>query len=235
MTLPVAILAGGLATRLRPITERIPKALVDVAGEPFIVRQLRYLKQEGVEEVVLCIGHLGAQVEALIGDGSGHGLKVRYSWDGPTQLGTGGALRKALPLLGPAFFVFYGDSYLPIRFSAVEADHVRQDSPALMTVLENRNRWDRSNVVWNGQRIVEYNKKTQRPEMTHIDYGLAILSAAILEKQPADQAFDLAEIYHELSLAGQLAGHEVHERFYEIGSHQGLAETIAYFSQRTTA
>lgn len=234
MTLPVAILAGGLATRLRPITEKIPKALVDVAGEPFIARQLRYLKQEGIREVVLCLGHLGEQVQAVVGDGQAFGLSVRYSWDGETQLGTGGALCKALPLLGELFFVFYGDSYLPIDFSAVEADYFRQGKPALMTALNNQNRWDRSNVAWDGSHIAEYNKKAPRPEMTHIDYGLAILSATILQDRPPDQAFDLAELYHSLSLDGQLAGHEVHQRFYEIGSHQGLAETIAYFSQGTT-
>jgi len=234
MTLPVAILAGGLATRLRPITERIPKALVDVAGEPFVARQLRYLKRQGVQQVVLCLGHLGEQVEAVVGDGASFGLDVHYSWDGPTPLGTGGALRKALPLLGSAFFVFYGDSYLPIDFCAVERDFIRLNLPALMTVLHNQNRWDQSNVVLEGGRIAEYNKKQRKPEMTHIDYGLAILTASTLQGRPLNEAFDLADLYHDLSLQNQLACHEVQERFYEIGSHQGLAETIAYFSQGTT-
>jgi NDP-sugar pyrophosphorylase family protein len=231
MTLPVAILAGGLATRLRPITERIPKSLVDVAGEPFIARQLRYLKGQGLTDVVLCLGHLGEQVQAVVGDGAGFGLSVRYALDGPTLLGTGGALRNALPLLGDAFFVFYGDSFLPIDFNAVEADFLRSGQPALMTVLHNRNRWDRSNVLLAGARIAEYNKRAPRPEMTHIDYGLGILSAATLQPKPAGAAFDLADLYHELSLSGRLACHEVHERFYEIGSHQGLSETIDYFSR----
>ncbi len=234
MTLPVAILAGGLATRLRPITERIPKALVDVAGQPFIARQLRYLQGQGVQHVVLCLGHLGEQVQAVVGNGETFGLKVDYSWDGPHQLGTAGALRKALHLLGPAFFVFYGDSYLPIDFAAVERDFTRFGKPALMTVLHNQNQWDKSNVLLEGGRIVEYNKQQPRPEMTHIDYGLAIVSATTLRDKPVGQAFDLADVYHELSVTNQLAGHEVHQRFYEIGSHQGLAETIAYFSLGTT-
>ena len=116
MTLPVAILAGGLATRLRPITEKIPKSLVDVAGEPFIVRQLDYLFRQRVRDVVLCIGYLGEMIEAVVGDGSRFGLRVSYSIDGPILLGTGGALRRAAPLLGEAFFVLYGDSYLPVDY-----------------------------------------------------------------------------------------------------------------------
>jgi NDP-sugar pyrophosphorylase family protein len=234
MTLPVAILAGGLATRLMPVTESIPKALVHVAGQPFVARQLDHLRQQGLHDVVLCLGHLGEQVEAVVGDGAAFGLRVRYSWDGPRRLGTGGALRKALPLLGPAFLVYYGDSYLPIDFGAVERDFVRAGKPALMTVLRNDNRWDRSNVLLEGQRIVEYNKTHPRPEMAHIDYGLGVLSSVALADRPLDEAFDLADLYHDLSLKNLLAGHEVHQRFYEIGSHQGLAETIEYFSQGTT-
>jgi len=229
--LPVAILAGGLATRLRPITETIPKALIDVAGKPFVVRQLDYLRRQGVTSVVLCISYLGERVEAVVGDGSAFGLEVRYSWDGPRLLGTGGALRQALPLLGEQFFVFYGDSYLPIDFRAVERDYLASGKPALMTVLKNGDQWDKSNVLFRGGCITEYNKRTPRPEMAYIDYGLGVLSALVLENAPAEEPFDLADIYHELSLKGLLAGHEVFERFYEIGSHKGLEETIDYFKE----
>ncbi|MCR4348010.1 MAG: nucleotidyltransferase family protein [Sulfuricaulis sp.] len=235
MSLPVAVLAGGLATRLRPITEKIPKALVDVAGQPFVVRQLDYLRQQGISRVVLCLGYLGAQVEAVVGDGSAFGLDVRYSWDGPRLLGTGGALRQALPLLGEQFFIFYGDSYLPIDFRAVERDFLASGKPALMTVLKNGNQWDKSNVLFRDGRIAEYNKRAPRPEMTHIDYGLGVMSASVLENALANEPFDLADIYHELSIRGVLAGHEVFERFYEIGSHKGLDETIEYFSKEEKA
>ena len=223
--LPVAILAGGLATRLRPITTTIPKALVEVAGKPFIRHQLAYLKAQGISEVVMCIGYLGEMIEADVGDGSTFGLKVRYSPDGEKLLGTGGALKQALPLLGDAFFVLYGDSFLPIDFGAVERDFVSSGKPALMTVLENGNRWDKSNVVYRDHQIVEYNKAQTRPEMMHIDYGLGVLSREVFDQTPDGEAFDLAQIYHELSVAGQLAGHEVHQRFYEIGSFEGLKET----------
>jgi NDP-sugar pyrophosphorylase family protein len=230
MSLPVAVLAGGLSTRLRPITETIPKALVDVAGKPFVTRQLEYLRQQGITRVVMCLAHLGEQVEAFVGDGSSFGLEVRYSWDGPSLLGTGGALKRALPLLGEQFFVFYGDSYLPIDFRTVEQGFFASGKPALMTVLKNDDRWDKSNVLLRDGCIIEYNKRAPRPEMAHIDYGLGVLSASLLETV-VDGPVDLADIYHELSTRGLLAGWEVFGRFYEIGSHKGLNETIEYFKK----
>ena len=223
--LPVAILAGGLATRLRPITTTLPKALVEVGGKPFIRHQLSYLKAQGASEVVMCIGYLGEMIEADVGDGSAYGLKVRYSPDGDKLLGTGGALKQALPLLGDAFFVLYGDSFLPIDFAAVERDFNDSGKPALMTVLENGDRWDKSNVLYRDHQIVEYNKAHTRPDMAHIDYGLGIVRKEIFNDTPDGEPFDLAEIYHQLSITGQLAGHEVHQRFYEIGSFEGLKET----------
>ncbi|MHB8138577.1 MAG: nucleotidyltransferase family protein [Smithellaceae bacterium] len=229
MSMTVAIVAGGLATRLYPITQTIPKSLVDVAGKPFIIRQLDYLKQQGITRVVLCLGYLGDQVEAVVGDGSVFGLDVFYSWDGPILLGTGGALRQALPLLGEQFFVFYGDSYLPIDFQAVAQGFLASCKPALMTVLKNHDQWDKSNVLFGGGCITEYNKRAPRPEMAHIDYGLGILSSSVLKNIPANVPFDLADIYHKLSLQGLLAGYEVFERFYEIGSQKGLSDTIEYF------
>ena len=229
--LAVAILAGGLATRLHPITETIPKSLVDVAGIPFIVRQLAYLCRQGITDVVLCIGYLGEQVMALVGDGSSFGLKVTYSWDGSKLMGTGGALKQALPLLGEQFFVFYGDSYLPIDFRKVEESFHYSCKPALMTVLRNDDFWDKSNVLFQNNHIIEYNKRIQIPEMAYIDYGLGILSASVLNDVPLNEPFDLAEIYHDLSIQDHLAGYEVFERFYEIGSMKGLEETVNYFQK----
>ena len=235
MTLPVAILAGGLATRLHPITQSIPKALVDVAVQPFIARQLAYLRAQGVQRVVLCIGFLGEMIQDLVGDGAQYGLDVAYSPDGPQLLGTGGALKQALPLLGQEFFVLYGDSFLPVAFAPIETAFRASGKPALMTVLDNANRWDKSNALFQDGQLLEYNKHQPRPEMTYIDYGLAVVSAQALQPYPADQAFDLAEVYHSLSCTGQLAGYEVHERFYEIGSHNGLKETEDYFLMKGSA
>ncbi|TAL75478.1 MAG: nucleotidyl transferase [Burkholderiaceae bacterium] len=227
--LPVAILAGGLATRLHPITQAIPKALVDVAGVPFICRQLKYLHTQGVRRVVLCVGFLGEMIRAVVGDGAQFGLDVSYAPDGPVLLGTGGALKQALPLLGEQFFVLYGDSFLPISFAPVERAFLTSGRMALMTVLKNNDRWDKSNVLFRNGELIEYNKQVPKPDMAYIDYGLGILSGGVLQAFPQGKTFDLAQVYNQLSLDGQLAGYEVNERFYEIGSHSGLKETEAYF------
>lgn len=226
--LPVAVLAGGIATRLRPISETLPKALIAVAGEPFIAHQLRLLQREGVERVVLCVGHLGEMIRDFVGDGAGFGLKVDYGFDGDTLLGTGGALKRALPHLGDAFFVLYGDSYLDITYAPVLAAFRRAGAPALMTVFRNDGRWDTSNVLFDGSRVVRYDKRAPTPDMRYIDYGLGILTPATLVQRPAGTAFDLADVYAALADAGELAGYEVTRRFYEIGTPAGLAETDAY-------
>ena len=233
--MPVAILAGGLATRLHPITQTIPKALVDVAGKPFITRQLAYLRAQGIRRVILCIGFLGELIHEVVGDGSQFGIDVAYVPDGPKLLGTGGALRQALPLLGQEFFVLYGDSFLPVEMAPIETAFRNSGKLALMTMLDNGDRWDKSNVLFQNGELVEYNKHQPRPEMTYIDYGLAVLSGSVLDGYPAGSAFDLAEVYHALSLNGQLAGYEVRERFYEIGSHSGLKETEVYFLRKGEA
>ncbi len=230
---PVAILAGGLATRLRPITEDIPKSLLEVAGKPYICHQLEYLRKQGVESVILCIGFLGEMIRDVVGDGSRWNMRVTYSPDGPALLGTGGALRQALPFLEDYFFILYGDSYLPLNFSSVEKAYLSSGKKGLMTVLRNRDQWDKSNVEFNDGQIIEYNKTVIRPEMHYIDYGLGILNRTALQTYPARQSFDLSEVYNHLSLAGELGGYEVFERFYEIGSHQGIADTQAYLLEKT--
>ncbi|STX41682.1 nucleotidyltransferase [Legionella donaldsonii] len=232
MSLPVALLAGGLATRLLPVTEEIPKSLVKVAGEFFINHQLRYLRKQGIREVVLCVGHLGEQIEAIVRDGSAYDLQIRYSWDGPHLLGTGGALRQALALLGDAFFILYGDSYLPIDFKAVERSFHESGKLALMTVFKNENQGDISNVLFKDNKIIEYNKQNPSSTMQYIDYGLSILSASLLAHYPKGEPFDLAELFHDLSLRGELYGYEVFERFYEIGSPTGLKEAISKLQGR---
>lgn len=228
----VAILAGGLATRLRPITEKIPKSLVEVAGKPFICHQLDYLRKQGINSVVLCIGNLGEMIQEVVGNGSRWDMHVSYSSDGPILLGTGGALRQALPLLGEHFFILYGDSYLPIDFSDVEKTYVVSGKKGLMTVLRNQNRWDKSNVEFNAGEIIEYNKNVIRPQMHYIDYGLGLLKNSALKAYPKGQSFDLSKVYNDLSLAGELAGFEVFERFYEIGSRQGIADTQDYLLEK---
>jgi len=222
---PVAILAGGLAMRLRPITTKIPKILLDVAGRPFVEHQLRLLRRQGVSNVVLCLGHLGEQVRDAVGDGSRFGLEVRCSFDGDVLLGTGGALRRALPLLGDTFFVLYGDSYLDIAFAPILAAFRHQRAAALMTVFRNEGRWDTSNVLFDGTRVVRYDKRSPSPDMHYIDYGLGLLTSEVLARESPERRFDLADVYTTLAAEGRLAGFEAMRRFYEIGTPAGLAET----------
>lgn len=218
--MPVAILAGGLATRLGALTARLPKALVPVGGRPFVEHQLRYLRGQGVERVVLCAGHLGEQIQACCGRGERFGLQVEYSFDGQRALGTGGAIRKALPLLGEEFFVMYGDSWLPTDFAAVYGAFRAANTDSLMTVFHNRDRWDRSNVWFEGGRVLAYDKTRRLPQMEHIDYGLSVFRAAAFAGVPRWQRCDLGEL-----VAQRLpAGFEVRERFYEMGSVAGLGE-----------
>jgi NDP-sugar pyrophosphorylase family protein len=231
MSIPVAILAGGLATRMHPATERIPKALLDIGGQPFIARQLELLHEHGLNDIVLCVGYLGEQIHTAISDGGRWGVRVRYVFDGPTLLGTGGALRRALSDLGPEFLVLYGDSYLDCDYSAV-VDFFRRDGRAgLMTVCRNEGRWDRSNVVYENGGIAEYDKLVHTPAMQYIDYGLGAFRASALETYAEDRSLDLSAVYKHLLARGQLAGYEVHQRFYEIGSPDGLEETRRYITQ----
>lgn len=224
---PVAILAGGLATRLRPITEKIPKALIAVADQPFLAHQLRLLGKAGVRKAVLCLGYRGEMIEQEFGDGSRAGVELRYSFDGPELLGTGGALKKALPLLGPRFFVLYGDSYLPIDYAGPARAFLASGKEGLMTVFRNEGRWDTSNVWFQDGAIRSYSKKERTREMQHIDYGLGILSSKALERWADGKPFDLADVYRDLISRNELAGFEVEQRFYEIGSPEGLAELDA--------
>jgi NDP-sugar pyrophosphorylase family protein len=222
--LPVAILAGGLATRLKPITEKIPKLLVEVAGEPFFSHQLRLLKGAGLNRLVLCVGYLGERIVEAYGDGAKWGISIDYSFDGPTLLGTGGALIRALPKLGDAFYVLYGDSYLPIDYLAVGEAFLKSGKQGLMTVFENREKYDASNVWFQDGVIRSYDKKDKVPEMRHIDYGLGLFRADAFDGFPRDEVVDLAEVQKALLKRGELAGFEISQRFYEIGSHAGLRE-----------
>ena len=228
---PIAILAGGLATRLRPKTLSTPKSMIEVAGAPFIQHQLRLLVREGFSNVVLCIGHFGEQIEHFVGDGSRFGCSVRYSRDGEQPLGTGGALARALQLLGEIFMVIYGDSYLDVSYSKPFEAFCRSGLPALMTVYRNEGRWDTSNVDFSGGLVKQYDKTTPNSQKQFIDYGLGIVRRDAFTNVNTEVAFDLAMLYSTLARRGMLAGYEVHQRFYEIGSPSGLSETEKYLRQ----
>jgi NDP-sugar pyrophosphorylase family protein len=229
-----AILAGGLATRLRPITEKIPKSLVMVANKPFVDWQLRLLSQKGLRQVVLCLGYLGEQVQAFVGDGAKWNLKVAYSFDGAKLLGTAGAVRQALPLLPEDFWLLYGDSYLDFDYASV-SDYYEQNQTnklGLMTVFYNQNQWDTSNVIFKDGQLVCYDKFNRTPQMHYIDYGAAILKKTAFKDVSVDEPTDLARLYTAMVADGKMLGYEVQERFYEVGSHSGMAEAEAYFKAK---
>jgi NDP-sugar pyrophosphorylase family protein len=230
MTIPVAILAGGLAKRLKKNTFNKPKALIDIAGKPFISRQLSYLSNQNIKDIVICTAHLGNQIKDYVGDGSRYNLKVSYSDDGDKLLGTGGSLKKASRILGENFFILYGDSFLPINFSLVEKSYFRQKKPALMTVFKNNDHGDKSNVYFKNKCVL-YNKKNPQKNMNYIDYGLNVVKRTIFYNFPSNKMFDLSDVFEDLSKKNLLAGLEIYERFYEIGSINGLNDTIDFFKK----
>ncbi len=231
----VALLAGGLASRMWPATRSVAKSMLPLAGEPFLGHQLKLLARQRFRDIVICCGHFEEQLRDYAGNGSRWGCRIRYSPDGPVPLGTGGALRQALPILGPAFMVMYGDSYLPADFRAVWENFIKADTQGLMTVFRNEGRWDCSNVEFEQGRIVRYSKTEQTPAMQHIDYGLSAYRAeAFFGWQPGER-FDLADVSSALVTRGKLAGYEVKERFYEIGSPAGMVEAELMLRQRAVA
>jgi MurNAc alpha-1-phosphate uridylyltransferase len=225
--LPLALLAGGLATRMRPLTETIPKSLLDVAGKPFLDHQLALFARQGVRRVVICAGFLGEQMKDFAGSGERWGLSIDWSFDGGQLLGTGGALMRALPLLGGEFLVTYGDSYLDEPFGPIVEAFRASGQTALMTVFRNEGRYDTSNIEFGGGRLKRYDKAQLTPAMQHIDYGLQVLKAEALAGWPEGRKFDLAAVYSSLVEQGRMAGYETARRFHEIGSPQGLADLDA--------
>jgi NDP-sugar pyrophosphorylase family protein len=226
---PICILAGGLGTRLGAQVKETPKPLLEVAGEPFLLHQLRLLASHGAQNAVLCVGYLGEQIVERIG-AERFGVQIAYSDEGPEPIGTLGAVRQAAPLLGPRFLVLYGDTYLRIDYGRAAADWDASGLPAMMTVLRNEGRWDSSNALLEGDRVTAYDKRAPAPGMHWIDYGLGGLSACALAAVGAEVS-DLSELYHEVARRGELFGFEASERFYEIGTPAALAETSAFLAR----
>lgn len=229
---PVAILSGGKATRLYPMTQSIPKAMLELAGKPFIRHQMELLKNNDVKRVVICAGHLGQMLKEYVQKENGFGLAVDFSLDGDQLLGTAGAVKKALPLLGDSFAVIYGDSYLTEDFRPIAQAFLKSGKKGLMTVLKNESQWGPSNLIYDNGRILKYNKGHLMKEMKHIDYGLLFFKKEAFAGIKEGQVYDLANLCADLINEGQLAGYEVFKRFYEIGSLQGLEETRQHLQMR---
>jgi NDP-sugar pyrophosphorylase family protein len=227
------ILAGGLATRMRPHTSTTPKALIEVCGRPFIAWQLEKIASSGYSDVVLCVGHLGARIREFVGDGGHFDLNVQYSDDGPRLLGTAGALRHALPLLEPTFLVTYGDSYLPFDYAAPLRDlDSHADALGTMSVFRNAGSWDESNTAVADGKVTRYKKGQPDSALDHIDYGALALRRSILDGLRPAEPHALDTIQEELARKGQLRAYVANERFYEIGSPAGLSDLEQYLASR---
>jgi N-acetyl-alpha-D-muramate 1-phosphate uridylyltransferase len=230
--LPVCILAGGRGTRLGDAAGDRPKPIVEVAGEPFLAHQLRLLARHGAQRIVLSVGYRGDLIAAALGDGTRYGVEITYVDDGPDLRGTAGAVRGCLAALGPRFLVLYGDTYLRIDYNAVQAAFEAAGTQALLTVLRNEGRWDTSNTVVEGDRVVAHDKRSPTPEMAWIDYGLGALHAGALDAAGPDEP-DLNAVYRALAQVGELTAFVASERFYEIGSPAALAETDRFLRAAT--
>ena len=224
----VLISCGGLATRLRPLTKKIPKSMVEIEGKPFLEHQLNLLKKNGLKDIVLSIGFKGNQIRKYFATGKKFGVKIKYNPDGKKLLGTGGAIKKAGKLLNDAFLVIYGDSYLPFDFQKAINYFNRFQKLGLMTVFKNANRYEPSNVEVQGNLVKSYSKKRKTKKMLYIDYGVSIFKKEVLKNFPADTAFDLSLIHKDLIKKKQLLAFPVKQRFYQIGSFDGLEEFRQY-------
>jgi N-acetyl-alpha-D-muramate 1-phosphate uridylyltransferase len=227
--IPVAILCGGSGTRMLPDTAHTPKSLLNVAGKPFIDHQLALLHRKGIQEVVLCIGVQGDQIRQYVGDGGHWNLYVRYSEDGPVPLGTGGTLRKALPLLGDDFFVLYGDSYTDVDFNDLFETYLASGDRGLLTIYHNKNALYPSNITFNEGTIWRYDKERQIPTMEYIDYGLSILSRLALSHTD-NRPFDLAFVYQRLIHHADMAAYLADKPFFEVGSPEGRRRLESYLT-----
>jgi NDP-sugar pyrophosphorylase family protein len=225
---PVCILAGGRGTRLGELARDVPKPLLEVAGEPFLIHQLRLLAAHNVRDAVICLGHRGEMIESRIGVEC-CGVRIAYSHDSPGLDGTLGAIRRALPLLPERFLVLYGDTYLRVDYEAANRAWLDSGLPALMVVLRNEGRWDVSNVCYERGRVLAYDKHTPTSVMSWIDYGLGGLLVGALDRVSPSES-DLAILYRALAKRGELCGHPATERFHEIGTPGALAETDAFLA-----
>jgi MurNAc alpha-1-phosphate uridylyltransferase len=228
MTLPIVILAGGLATRLGDLSFHTPKSLIPICGRPFIEWQIENIKNSGVSDFLICIGHLGEQISDHLGNGGKFGVNIEYSSDGPSPLGTGGAIFAALNRLPHHFMITYGDSYLPTNFDRVENHYFQSNTKALMTVYGNTEQREKSNCHYKDGVIKKYSKKFFSQEMNHMDYGLSVVNKSVFDSIKSQIKFDLSDTFEDLSDNAALSGYEVMDRYYEIGSVGGIRDLENY-------
>jgi NDP-sugar pyrophosphorylase family protein len=220
----MVILAGGLATRMRPLTLNLPKSMLQIKGRLFLEYQLELLKEYEIKDILLCVGYKSELIKNHFGDGRKFGVNLSYSFDGDKLLGTAGALKKAYKLLGENFFLMYGDSYLPYDYLKIEEFFKSSSKLALMVTYKNQNRFDKSNLLIDDGLVKVYDKTFEGGKLEYIDAGLSILKKEVLNLVPEDEPYDLEELYRTLISEEEMSAFEVKQRFYQIGSFEGLAE-----------
>lgn len=224
----MVILCGGKATRLYPLTKKIPKSMIRIGGKPFLEHQLVLLKKNGIFDIILCIGNKGEQIKKYFKDGKKFGVKIRYSSDGKKLLGTGGALKRAESLLEDSFMIMWGDSYLPFNFQKAIKFFKKSNKLGVMTVFKNFDRYEPSNVEIEKNLVKSYSKKRKTKKMKYIDYGVSIFRKKVLKFIPKNQVYDLSKLQQTLIKKRQLLAYPVEKRFYHIGSPEGLEEFKKY-------
>lgn len=222
----VAIIAGGLATRLGQLTKNLPKSLITIKGKPFIEYQLESLRRGGIRDIVMCLGHFGEQVEDCCGNGRRYGVRIRYSYE-TKRLDTAGALKLAELLLDDTFFALYGDSYVFLDFKGMLSAFQRENKQAMMSVYKNQDKYDKSNTNLKNGMVIEYSKETNTG-MNYIDYGVNIFRKEVLKMIPPGQPYSMTSVFNQLIINNELLAYEVKRRFYEIGSIEGLREFTKY-------
>ena len=226
----ILIICGGLGTRLYPITKNLPKSLIEINNRPFIYWQLKYIEQQGFKDIHLCLGNMGEMVEEAVKKFKLINLNITFSYDGDKLLGTGGAIVNALSNVTDDLFIQYGDSYLPVNYKKIQNSYLSNDKKILMSIIKNNNKWDKSNVIYKDSKLLEYNKKNYSDNMEYIDYGLSIVSKTIFESYNQKETIDLADIFQKASINSQIIGYEVSEKFYEIGSKEGIKDFKEYLN-----
>jgi NDP-sugar pyrophosphorylase family protein len=224
----VVVLAGGLATRLGSLTDRSPKSMVEIEGHPFIEYQLSMLRRFGANKVLLCIGHMGNQIERFVGDGSRFGLEVSYSDEGRRLLGTAGALKNAGPHLESEFALVYGDSYFTLPIATIWDKFLASKCPAMMVVLKNKGKYGPSNCDVKAGFVAKYAKGSKTESFEYVDFGLVCLKKSLLSSIPGETPADMSVIFSSLVGRKELLAYEVFQRFYEVGSVQGIVEFAEY-------
>ena len=229
----IVILCGGKATRLYPLTKKIPKSMMRFEGKPFLEKQLDLLKKNRIFDIVLCVGYKAEQIKKYFGDGKNFGVKIKYSSDKKKLLGTGGALKKAENLLEDSFLVMWGDSYLPFNFQKAIKFFKKSNKPGMMIVFKNLNKYEPSNVEVKNNLVKSYSKKRKTKKMKYIDYGISIYRKEVLKHLPKNQICDLTKLQQALIKKRQLLAYPAEKRFYQIGSPDGLEELKNYIKRKT--